>query len=447
MAAASRMQAKGTMREIDLQEYATCGALTLSVDERDALARKALNLSIAPVPGTANEYTLTPGSIVGALEARGLSVRVAPKIGIRQLLSLACYAIDKIKLQEAEFDFPEHAALPDALALAFGAAARRAFSRGLLHGYRTEEDSLQAVRGRIRFDDQIRRRFGIPLPVEVRYDEFTNDILLNRLVKAAAHRLGMLGLRSRKARSGIAWIAESLSDVSLVAFPRGAVPDVRFDRLNEHYRSVATLARLILRHGAFEAARGKVRASGFLMDMNEVFQEFVTVALQEALGVSERTFGERWILSLDLEDRVALRPDMVWRNGSRCTFVGDVKYKRADRGVPNADLYQLLAYATALDLPGGLLIYAQGELEPAAYTVRNSGKRLEVATLDLSGALEETLDRVGDLAQRIRKLRCSAIRRGSVPEALSSSAGASWNPGHQVQSLAGGLELAAIDLD
>lgn len=421
MAATSRMRAKGTMREIDLQEYATSDALTLSVNERDALAREALNLSIAPVAGTTSEYTLTPGSIVGAVETGGLSVRIAPKIGIRQLLSLACYAIDKVRLQEPEFDFPEQAALPDALALAFGAAARRALSRGLLYGYRTEEDALLAVRGRIRFDEQIRRRFGIPLPVEVRYDEFTDDIFLNRLVKAAAHRLGRLGLRSRKARSGIAWVAESLSDVSLVAFPRGAVPDVRFDRLNEHYRSVATLAQLILRHGAFEAARGKVRASGFLMDMNQIFQEFVTVALREALGVSEQVFGERGIGSLDMQNRVTLKPDLVWGDGSRCTFVGDVKYKRADGGVPNADLYQLLAYATALDLPGGLLIYAKGERAPMTHTVRHSGKRLEVATLDLSGTLEETLDRIGDLAQRIRRLQRSAIRRVSVPGASSDN--------------------------
>ena len=415
--------AAGPMREIDLQEHATSDALTLSIDERDALARKELNLSIAPVPSTANEYTLTPGSVIGTVEMGGLSVRIVPKIGIRQLLSLACYAIGEVRLQEAEFDFSEHAALPDALALAFGAAARRAFSRGLLHGYRTEEDVLHAMRGRIRFNDQIRRRLGVPLPVEVRYDEFTDDILLNRLVKAAAHRLGRLGLRSPKARSDVAWAAESLNEVSLVAFPRGAVPDVGFDRLNEHYRNVATLARVILRHGAFEATRGKVRASGFLMDMNRVFQEFVTVALREALGVSERVFGERGISSLDMEGRVRLRPDMAWRDGSRYTFVGDVKYKRADAGVPNADLYQLLAYATALDLPGGLLIYAQGEREPMAHTVRHSGKRLEIATLDLSGTLEGTLERIGYLAQRIRRLRLSAIRRGSVLDASSGQAG------------------------
>ena len=396
------------MREIDLQEYETSKPFLLSMEERDALARENLGLVIAPVPGTANEYTLTPGSKVGAVEIGRLSVRIAPKIGIRQLLSLACYAIGMVKLQAREFDFPEHSALPDALALAFGAAARRALSRGLLHGYRTEEDALPAVRGRIRFDDQLRRRFGTPLPVEVRYDEFTDDILLNRLVKAAAHRLGRLGLRSREARSGIAWVADTLDNVSLAPFPRGAVPEVRFDRLNEHYRGVATLARLVLRHGAFEADRGKVRASGFLMDMNEVFQEFVTVALREALDLSEHVFGERHIRSLDEEGGVPLRPDLTWRDGSRWTFVGDVKYKRIEAEVPNADLYQLLAYATALDLPGGLLIYAHGEREPGTHTVRHSGRRLEVAALDLSGDLEGPLVKIRDLAQRITGLRCAA---------------------------------------
>ncbi len=401
--------AVGPMRAVDLQEYVRSEPLALSVAERDALlARWDLGLTIEPIAGTADQYTLTPGSTVGAVEVDGLSVRIAPKVGIKQLLSLTCYAIGSVRFQPDEFDFPEHSALPDVLALAFGAAARRALSRGLLHGYRTEEDALPAVRGRIRFDDQIRRRFAVPLPVEVRYDEFTDDILLNRLVKAAAHRLAKLKLRSREARGGVAWVAESLTDVSLVTFPRGAVPEVTFNRLNEHYRDVAALARLVLRHGAFEADRGTIRASGFLMDMNNVFQEFVTVALREALGVSEHVFGERDIASLDQRGHIGLKPDLTWRDGSRWVFVGDVKYKRIDSGVPNADLYQLLAYATAVDLPGGLLIYAQGEEKPALHTVRHSGKRLEVAALDLSGDLDGTLAQVRDLAQRITGLRRAA---------------------------------------
>ena len=73
--------------------------------------------------------------------------------------------------------------------------------------------------------------------------------------------------------------------------------------------------------------------------------------------------------------------------------------------VPSADLYQLLAYATALDLPGGLLGYAQGEADTAPYVVRHSGKRLEVVALDLSGTLDEVLERVDYVAERVRELR------------------------------------------
>ena len=406
------------MRRIDLQEYVQSGPLTLTPDQRDALRDiQSLTVTRADTDDAEAAYHLTPGSTVGAVEIGDLSLLIRPKIGIRQMLSMACYAMGAYKSQDRRlFDFEEDETLPDTLALALSAAARRAFSRGLLHDYITREEALYTVRGRIRFDEQVRRRFGIPMPVEVRYEEFTDDILANRLVKAATARLGGMRLRSQPARKGLGWIAGTLDNVSPVEFAPKDVPAVSFDRLNEHYRGVVELSRLILRHSAFESGRGQVRASGFLMDMNVVFQEFVTVALREALGVSEHTFrsdtnvrdlalNEDW----DEAGKVSLYPDLSWWDGQACTFVGDAKYKNlTNRRVPNADLYQLLAYATALDLPGGMLIYAEGEADTATYHVRHSGKRLEVAALDLSGSLDNVLERVECLANRIRQLRDEA---------------------------------------
>ena len=397
------------MYQIDLREYEESGPHTLSVAQRDALAGAINSLTVTPVRGESSAYTLKAGSTVGAVDVGDLSALIRPKIGIPQLLSLACYAMGKIKFQQEDFDFPDEYALPDVLASALAVQARRAFSRGLLHGYVTEEEALYTVRGRIRFNDQIRRRFGVPLPVEVRYEEFTDDIQENRLVKAAAYRLGQMRLRSAKARVGLGWIAGILENVSLVEFPHSSVPMLTFDRLNEHYQGVVELSRLILRHSAFESDRGQVRASGFLVDMNKLFQEFLTVALREALGVSERVFGESAIPSLDegqeegKEGMVHLRPDLVWRDGASCIFVGDAKYKNiTGKSVPEDDLYQMLAYVTALDLSSGLLVYAQGEADVATYTVRHSRKRLEVTSLDMSGTLEEILDEVSTLAERVR---------------------------------------------
>lgn len=87
---------------------------------------------------------------------------------------------------------------------------------------------------------------------------------------------------------------------------------------------------------------------------------------------------------------------------------GDAKYKVIDRQAHHGDLYQLLAYVTSLDLPAGMLIYAKGEAEPLIHEVRHLRKRLEVTALDLSGTLEEVLNRVHDIACRVKELRNEA---------------------------------------
>ena len=406
------------MRQINLKEWERKDDVTLTVPERDALLSlyagdsgnrwRSRVIAIEPVAGARDRYNLRPGSVIGSAEVGELSVLIKPKIDIRQVLALACYAIGNgtVQFQAEDFGFHQEDPLHDFLAIALAFQARKAFARGLLHGYRTEEEALHTVRGRIRFDDQLRHRFGVPLPVEVRYDEFTADVLANRLVKAATYRLSRTPLRSARARRDLGWVAATLEGVSSCEFRPNDVPSVRYDRLNEHYRGVVELSRLILRHGAFESARGTVRASGFLMDMNVVFQEFVTQALRDELRVPPTAFREKYIDSLDRGNRIRLRPDLTWWEGGRCVFVGDAKYKRiVDDRVPNADLYQLLAYSIAEGLPGGMLIYAEDEAEPREYVIRHAEKRLEVAALDLSGTLEQTLARVGILAQKVIALR------------------------------------------
>ena len=396
---------------LDLVEYQRSNAVALTGAQRAALREAVKPLTIEPSDDGDGLYHLTPASTVGAVEIDGLSVVIKPKIAMTQVLSLALYAMDADDRWLREFAFTGEEALPDLLARALASAARRAFSRGLLHGYRTEEEALYGVRGRIRFDEQLRRRFGRALPVEVRYDDFTDDILENRLVKAAAGRLAAMRL-SGPSRRGLGWVAGTLANVSAVEYAPNAVPEVRFDRLNGHYQGVVGLARLVLRHSAYQSRRGGVRAIGFLFDMNDVFQRFLTRALREKLGLSERAFPSDKRLprkvTLDTAAHVNMLPDLSWWENNRCVFVGDAKYKDLTaRDAREADLYQLLAYTTALGLPGGLLVYAKsapGADRSETYIVRHAGKRLEVVALDLDGSLNCVLERVGCIAERVQKL-------------------------------------------
>jgi 5-methylcytosine-specific restriction enzyme subunit McrC len=300
----------------------------------------------------------------------------------------------------------------------------------VLQGYRTEEDALQTVRGRIRFDEQLRRRQGRFPPLELRFDEFTTDIEENRLLKAAIHRLRRLRLRSPVSRHALEAFEDALSEVQLVGYDARRLPELHWTRLNERYRPAVELARLILRAVSFELGHGATPASAFLLNMNEVFENFVVVALRDALRLSERAFPQgnagRW-LALDQAGRVRLKPDLSWWEDGRCRFVGDVKYKRirAD-GVLHPDLYQLLAYIIASNLPGGLLIYAAGEDEPAHHAIVNVSKHLDVVTLDLSGAPDNILAQIAAVAECVRQLRAEGAygraRRAALGAGVATTA-------------------------
>src|SRR5437016_4969031 len=59
------------------------------------------------------------------------------------------------------------------------------------NAYYTVEADLQEIRGRIDTKEQL-RRFGLPLPVSVVYDEYGMDVIENQLLAGAALRLQRL---------------------------------------------------------------------------------------------------------------------------------------------------------------------------------------------------------------------------------------------------------------
>ena len=100
--------------------------------------------------------------------------------------------------------------------------------------------------------------------------------------------------------------------------------------------------------------------------------------------------------------RVRLYPDIVWYRRDRS--VADAKCKAEQPGgYPDADLYQILAYCTAINLPRGHLICARGADKPARYTVREAGIEVVAHALDLD-------NNPGKLLSQIRGLVSCAIR-------------------------------------
>jgi 5-methylcytosine-specific restriction enzyme subunit McrC len=109
-----------------------------------------------------------------------------------------------------------------------------------------------------------------------------------------------------------------------------------------------------------------------------------------------------------------MRPDLVWLREGVPVAVVDAKYKReTPSGYPEADVYQMLAYCTALRLRRGHLIYALGGAEGAHHVVRHAGIEIVCHALDLALPPAALLAAVSRLADQLTVDQAAAGLRGT----------------------------------
>lgn len=388
------------MRTIRLDELGEPAHVRLSPHEGHALASSGV-VRAERDPYDSGLWIVRDAGKVGVARIGDLEVWIQPKVRIDRLLFLLGYAIHPKGWQEDTAGLRSNEDLVPALAHALWRQGERALAQGLLQGYRVHEETAPVLRGRLRETEQLRRHHGLPHPLEIRYDEFTVDIPENRILRAAVERMLRLPRVDAGARQRLQRLRARLVDVTPVI--RGEpLPGWHASRLNARYHVALRLAEIIWHGTSVEQDPGPVSVNGFLIDMPKVFEDFVTVALGEELRHRGGRVRRQYSCFLDVASCVRLHPDLVWHQRGEPVGVVDAKYK-AERysGFPDADLYQLLAYCTALRLSRGHLVYAKGNEQPARHTVRNAGVDITCHALDLQQEPGELLSQIADLAADI----------------------------------------------
>jgi 5-methylcytosine-specific restriction enzyme subunit McrC len=392
--------AEGAFVRVSLVENGPAAEVSIPQAVGAALAGAGF-VDARPVPGT-RLWSLKPGSKVGAVAVPGLEVQVAPKIPIARVVFLLEHTRSGVSWRGDHVAVSEADDLLRAVVEAFERITSRALRQGLVQGYRTVEESLPVVRGRIRETDQLRHRYGLPLPVEVRYDDFTPDTPENRLLRAAVILARRLPALPQDLRHRLLRLDARLADVTPVT-ARAALEPWTPSRLNARLHHALHLAEVIVRHASFEPAGGGLVVTGFVVNMAKVFEDFLCAQLGPRLtATAGRTrTQDRW--HLDVDEQVTMRPDLVWyADGPAPTAVIDAKYKaEKPAGFPDADLYQMLAYCTALRLPVGHLVYAKGNEAGRTHRVAGAGITLQAHTLDLSRSPGGLLTEIDTLAESI----------------------------------------------
>ena len=417
---------------VELREYSR-EVLALTSEQAAALNRVGDGQYLSVEPGEhSGRWQVSARNYVGSINVAGLQVLVRPKIPLRNLFLLLEVGLRERNWRDEAVRFETTGDLLPALVSFFARTTETTLARGLYHSYREQRDRLVALRGRVDVARQLAQP-GVVIPTACQFTEFTADLIENSYLKAAiARSLRVAGVQPIDRRRLMQHLV-TLEDVDDVRHHHTDHERVVFTRLNEHYKPALRLARLVLANLTLQDVVGETQASSFMLDMNELFERFVTERLRRELRGQLEVKGQHRD-KLDEDGTVAIKPDLLLRSGGSPRLVADIKYKLTDEAASgrHPDYYQLLAYTTALDLPEGVLIYcldanrpddpdgngpiagplgtraaeqAASEDTPAVSSVqvRHADKVLHTYALDLSGTSDDMARNMRDLADWIAR--------------------------------------------
>jgi len=318
-------------------------------------------------------------SWVGVIRLPTFEVHVIPKLdaGFTGLVELVDYVDDLGLLRSQKREIATHTGdgLLELVAILFTDACEKVLKRGICSGYVVEESELPVLRGRFLPVDTLLKQMQEPAQLVCRYDERTTDIPENQYVALAlrvcAYRTKgkETSRRMRRLRS----LFENLCTPEGLAHARRDT-DFLYTRLNEHYKRVHNLARLVLTcFGISDVfTHSSARCYAFMVDMAVYFERFVRRWLEGCLkGTDYRLAKQRSnarVIS-DLRNknrRYQIIPDAIIQSKGypKAMLPLDAKYKQYDqenRKVDQGDIYQTFLYALTLE---------QGHLEkPVAIIV------------------------------------------------------------------------------
>jgi 5-methylcytosine-specific restriction enzyme subunit McrC len=339
-------------------------------------------------------YLINPGQFVGHFElSANTIVTIAPKVPSARIIRMLAYVYDFWEadfFKNEEVHYKKDQLLFEPFVSLFADLTERRIRRGLFQDYIRREENLAVLKGRLLFNPHVRdNHLRRPERAFCAYYENTCDIEDNQIIRWTTSKITTSLFSGTVARRLIANFHQ-MDPVSLVEPASSIFARRHYHRLNDDYRRLHNLCRLLLDGCSFSEQIGDVRFRGFLIDMNVLFEKFVTKAfITKSRKLSGIPLAIGWQDSSLLSEpgsiyKLKVKPDITVRSAEQLISIVDAKYKKAVGAYENHDFYQVISYATGLACPRTHLIYPANEQEQdETIEIRESDITVGVHRIDL----------------------------------------------------------------
>lgn len=290
-------------------------------------------------PSSEGHWSIRVREAIGVIQVGATRIVCEPKIPMDHLMHLvglhddAFRTAHNAKVEAADDLWP-------LLAHWFLESTEHLIRSGISRDYVPAEADIPSARGKIVPLPTIINLYRGRVSVACKYEDFTTDSPLNRVIRAATHEVARsrplssaLRRRAKRAYAHFEGVGDlSASDLDLV----------EVDQQTIAYKNPLDLALHILAGTGIGIGReADLVGRCFLLRTPDLVETGLRKIVSTSLDASVRK-GKRKLPGSDLD----LNPDLVFDS----IAIGDVKYKLRSASWHRPDLYQLVAFATGYEV-------------------------------------------------------------------------------------------------
>jgi len=327
-------------------------------------------------------------------------------IPIKNIYYMLAYAYKAIHFSEYKnFDKEEFKNLLDLYSEILLLGLPTLIRGGLLKEYIRVEDTTGVIRGKIDINASIKKNALINKKLVVAFDEFSEDILLNQIIKASIIGLSRNAAVPIKKRTKLYSYLPYFSEVSSIELRQDVWREIQFNKQNLRFQFLVYICQLIFEELLIN--EGKLSAQASISDeqqLSSLFERFVYAFYETETNFNISHPQIPWKLDNGYRDGLpVMQTDMVIENEHK-TLIIDTKFygsnmsTRFETSLPkiiSGNLYQIFTYLNnwvpkEMEEVSGMLLYAK---TIATYQPDNhyqiNGHKIHVVNIDLNQEFEK----------------------------------------------------------
>ncbi|GGH80446.1 5-methylcytosine-specific restriction enzyme subunit McrC [Pullulanibacillus pueri] len=272
---------------------------------------------------------------------------------------------------------------------------------GLIREYVSVEESSTVIKGKIDINSSIKTNALVDKKLVVKYDEFSEDILLNQIIKATLVFLSHSAKIKQKKRRLFYGFLPYFSGVSDIELNLQRWKNVQYNRQNIRYQFVIDVSRYLFE----ELLLDESSTSQFMKQVQDeqrlaaLYEKFIFSFFKRETNYCVSRPQIQWKVDDEFTEALPImQTDLVLQKGNK-TLIVDTKFysenmvSRFEGGAlkqKSSNLYQIFTYLNnwnkkSNEIVGGMLLYARTTvLNQPNHTYNIKGNQIFVLSLDLN---------------------------------------------------------------